>query len=140
MDKFNYIPENLRPDETLHTDHKICFRAIQGNIITKEDFFPTFLEKRKRKAMNKVDSVKACFERGDYSVSLFDTIDGIKKIYNAYPLFRKNHNWIAKGFTSRKRGISYTANKNGHIDYFLYDYNDNNPYQDFELIQEINNE
>ncbi|WP_300792680.1 hypothetical protein [uncultured Bacteroides sp.] len=140
MDKFSYIPEDLRPDETLHTDHAQCFRAIKDQTITKEDFFPTFHEKRMQKAMNKVESVKVCFKQSDYSVSLFNTIDKIKKIYDVSPIFRKKYNWVAKGFTSRSRGISYAASKNGHIDYFLYDFEGNNPYQDFELIQEINNE
>ena len=44
-------------------------------------------------------------------------------------------NAYAKGFTSIKRGISFKEDSKHHVEYFLYDYENNSPKDDFIIVE-----
>lgn len=132
MKRFEYIPDDLLPEEDKHVDYKDVFRAIRNADVTESDFLPSIVENP-----NFAKQFEKRTNLASYSVSLLKTETQLKKIYNASASFRKKYNAIAKGFTSKERGYSYKADKNGHINYFLFDYEDNNPYSDFEFYKEM---
>lgn len=132
MKRFEYIPDDLLPEEDKHVDYKDVFRAIRNADVTKDDFLPSIIENpylaKKFEKRTKLEN---------YSVSLWKTETQLKRIYNSNASFKKKYNAIAKGFTSKERGYSYKAGKDGHINYYLFDYEDNNPYSDFEFYKEM---
>ena len=133
MSPFEYIPDEFKPTEDKHVEYSEVYRALRGNEVTKEDFYPTFIERNSKKK-------RKLFEprnQSDYSVSVFRTMESIMLLFNSNWGFHKSHKAIAKGCTTKRRGYSYDADKNGHIDYFLYDYLENNPYEDFKYCEEL---
>lgn len=70
-----------------------------------------------------------------YSCSLFIEKSIENKIQ--LPYYKNTFKFLAVGNTSSDRGISPLPNNRGHIDYFLYDYQKNNPYVDFKIEKEI---
>jgi len=66
----------------------------------------------------------------NYSVSLCKDLEQLKKLTNPIPLIKS----YSIGFTNIKRGVSPVSNSQ-HIDYYLYDYINNSPCSDFEIIE-----
>ena len=89
--------------------------------------------------MKTQDSVSFTVVRPGNHICLFTSAESLKLLFESSVGFRRNHKSIAKGFTTIKRGYSYEANQKGHVDYYLYDYLENNPYEDFTWCEEMNN-
>ena len=134
MDLFSYIPDNLKPEAEKHVPYSTVFRALHHKTVEKEDFYPTIIEQRKNGLFRGHGSEKP-ESQSSYSVSLNISLDFIRALFKLQG-FRKNHEGIAEGSTSVKRGYSYAANEKGHVDYFLFDYINNNPCDDFQLVEE----
>lgn len=133
MSPFEYIPDEFKPTADKHVEYSEVYRALHGYNVTKEDFYPTIIERNSKKK-GKLFEPR---EQGDYSVSVFRTMKAIKLLFDSSMGFRNSHKAIAKGCTTKRRGYSYEADKKGHIDYFLYDYLENNPYEDFKYCEEL---
>lgn len=109
------------------------------------DFIPTFKDVKqqeiieKRKKCGRMAEVIVSNHRelslGDYSVSLFSTLEKAIKVLWRNESYKKDHPAIALGPTSEKRGYS-VKDKDKHISYYLFDYVSNNPFKDFVTIQE----
>lgn len=128
---FDYIvDENVKRQilELNNTSFECAYRAtFEIESISEKDFLPYNVEKQ-----------KAALDYSDpstYSVSLYLTVDAIEKIKKASRSFRTAHRGIAKGKTDAEKGIANLSNiYTGHIDYYLYDYVNNSPLSDFEVL------
>ena len=120
-----------------HVNHPVVYRAFRHSKVEKEDFFPTIVERANENKQKLFNVIVKQPTQSQYSVSLYTSSKQLKHLF-MIPGFRKRHEAIAKGFTTIHRGCSYEANENGHVDYFLFDYIDNNPCVDFELFEEMN--
>ena len=121
----NGIPEDLKPKKEENVVYDITYRAIQHSDLTKYDFVPTNIEKPGRKKFWRI--------RGYYGVSLFDDLDKLKGKVESIPSLEKTTVGFAVGHTYIGKGISTIANDH-HINYYLYDWENNNPYVDFKKI------
>lgn len=135
MEPFSYIPDRLKPEKEKHIPHSVVFRALRHKTVEKEDFYPTFIEQGIRNKNKLFRDSEKPESQSDYSVSLNTSLASLCALFKLSG-FRKNHEGVAKGFTSDKRGYSYAADKKGHVDYFLFDYINNNPCDDFQLVEE----
>ena len=70
-----------------------------------------------------------------FSLSLCPTLDIAKKRFQYSSEAKKIHPQIAVGATKDARGVAI-KDKPKHISYYLYDYEDNNPYVDFKVDKE----
>lgn len=138
MKPFSYIPDRLKPDKEKHVSHPVVFRALRHKTVEKEDFYPTCIEQeqRNRNMNNLFRDSEELESQSNYSVSLNTSLKSLCALFKLSG-FRRNHEGVAKGFTSDKRGYSYAADKKGHVDYFLFDYINNNPCDDFQLVEEV---
>lgn len=131
MEKFSYIPAEFRPNESEHIAYNPVYRAVKSkDSLCKEDFLPSAVEYK-----NQRRKYKRLFGQPDYGMSVFTRLDNLKSIVLKYPSMDAKINAYAKGFTTIKRGISTKENENHHVEYFLYDYEGNNPKDDFEIIE-----
>lgn len=136
MEPFSYIPDRLKPEKEKHVLYPVVFRALRHKTVEKEDFYPTFIEQGNRNKNKLFRDSEKPESQSDYSVSLNTSLASLCALFKLSG-FRKNHEGVAKGFTSDKRGYSYAADKKGHVDYFLFDYINNNPCDDFQLVEEV---
>lgn len=133
---FEYIEDEsviVRINSLSHKNFNGVIRALYSDELTKEDFIPTFLDAKQRR--------KAAFDPtalSSYSISLFIDYETYKIYCSTNRSFREKHKAVARGFTSEKRGISCVLNPSNskHIDYFLFDFEQNGPLEDFEVLHE----
>ena len=127
MEVFKDIPKECRPDLAINDEFQEVFRGTSNiSVLDKTDFLPTFVEYRNQKKLWKNQFNNSSY----YSVSLFTSLDKLKEKTKMIKRIKS----YSKGFTTIKRGISI-LNSDSHIDYFLYDYDNNNPYLDFVIIE-----
>lgn len=135
MGKFvDNIPLQFQPHEEEHVIHVGAIRALKDNRCDIDSFLPTFIER------NKHSFFSGSFSKSEYSMSLFTSLEALHLKFNFHAIFWKNHKGVAQGTTSIKRGISLKAGTDGHIDYFIYDTYNNNPCDDFKVIEDTFNE
>lgn len=113
----------------------------------KTDFIPTFMDehqqkiREKRRQCGKMASVvvnqhkERKYKLSDFSVSLFLNIEKGKEILWKDDSLKKDYPAIALGFTCSGKGYSVVDNQT-HLSYYLFDYVNNNPYNDFSTIEE----
>ena len=129
--EFKYMPKDKWPNENEHITYDVVYRATKHTVnLTYEDFIPSNIENE-----NAMDTFKK-FQKSDYSVSLFTDLEVLKSKTS----FSKKYNSYSKGFTSNKRGISTRESESKHVNYYLYDYIENSPCDDFSVIEVIDNE
>ena len=132
MGKFDWLPEEYRPMESEHVEHQCVYRATKSTDILKvEDFLPSVIENPYMletfgKLVNKQEL---------YGVSLFTDLDALKEMLKKKVSLDRKINSFSKGFTTITKGISTKANSHCHLEYYLYDYENNNPKDDFEIIE-----
>lgn len=132
MDEFKYIPKEFWPKSTEHIDYAEVYRASMSvDVVKIEDFVPSNIEHKNQKK-----TFKNTFEQSEFSVSLSTSLDSLKKTVSKFPSMSNRIKAYAKGKTSIKRGISTEENPvTNHVNYFLYDYIDNSPKDDFQIIE-----
>lgn len=132
MKTFKHIDnESMYPDECQHVEHSEVYRAVKHtSVLAVDDFLPWNVE-----YVNQKRTYKNQFEQGHYGMSLFTDMDSLLRILNKCPALNEKTNAFAKGFTTIRRGVSLKANKNHHVEYFLYDYENNSPKDDFQIIE-----
>ena len=136
---YKYLPQKCIPASPYKTD-EFVYRVIPDSIPTPDGFMPTFVDKAKR---NKTANLEMLFEIsskekecGEFSLSVYLDMDiMIRKIYGT--ALSKIRPFIAKGTISEEKGVAEKPNTDKHIDYYLSDYEENNPYDDFCVIGKI---
>lgn len=151
MTLFKNIPEEIEEQILSICDQDEEFlrvvRFIDHNSEpTKSDFLPSFVDPKSRLCresmagkgeMAKILSSQSQNEKltmNDCCVSLrlpttrTDFTNEFKKMRRHFP-------YIALGKTSKEKGCAYN-NTGSHVMYFLKDYDENNPYSDFGIIEE----
>lgn len=68
-------------------------------------------------------------------MSVFTELDDLKKVVNRFPAMGETIKSFSKGFTSLNRGVSPKEDKSHHVEYYLFDYENNSPKDDFEIIE-----
>lgn len=123
------IPEPYQPREEDNVVAIDVIRAVHTRDMVVENFLPTFIEKP-RNVKSFIPSSSS-----DYSLSVFRTLDECKKSIHKYPKLERTFIGFAVGNTNIEKGISLFPDKEGHIDYYLYDYANNNPcIDDFSYL------
>lgn len=135
--EFKYIPREFWPNAAEHIDYTEVYRASMSiDALKIEDFVPSNIEHK-----NQRKTFKNTFEQPEFSVSLSTDLDSLKKIVSKFPSMNKRIKSYSRGKTSISRGISTKENPaTHHVNYFLYDYIDNSPKDDFEIIEVRGNE
>ncbi len=101
-------------------DEKECYRALTTpDECIPNDFLPTFIEYPDR-----------CEVMGDFSLSVNTTLKALNKTCKRYKVFGVKHPYYAIGRTSHEYGYPHYP-KNNHIDYFIYDFKNNNCFANF---------
>ena len=119
---FDYIPDCFKPKQEQHIDYYNVFRlVINTEVLTFEDFIPSCFE----------EGYVPKNEQGDYSVSLNKNREVLLKLREKF-VGMKKYNGLAIGNTSNLRGLSFGKT---HINYFLYDYLNNSPCDDFSIFE-----
>lgn len=133
MGKFQYIPEELWPEETEHIEYAEVYRAIKSiDTLEITDFLPWNIENSDQKRL-----FRKTFQQPGYGMSVFTNLNSLKDSVRKYPALKRKTNAYAKGFTTIERGISLRENEKHHVDYFLYDYKNNSPKDDFVIWEVI---
>jgi len=133
MNKFvdKMIPNSCIPREVENVELNPAYRATKSlNELGVQDFLPTYIEIPSRAKKWKR------LGRGVFGVSLFDNLEDLKEKINYYPELKKKIKSYSKGFCTKSKGICTQQSGKSHACYFLYDYLRNNPYVDFNIIQE----
>lgn len=130
--EFKHIDnKDMCPDESQHVEYAEVYRAVKStNILEVQDFLPWNIEHANQKK-----TFRKQFTQPEYGMSVFTDFEAMKSIVARIPTLNESTNAYAKGFTSIKRGISLQENKNHHVEYFLYDYENNSPKDDFKIVE-----
>ena len=131
MDKFKHMPKEFWPNECDHIEYSEVYRATKhANELKVDDFLPWNIEHH-----NQMKTFKNQFKKPHFGLSLFTNLESLKNKVDSLPVLNDSTNAYAKGFTTIKRGISTKENKEHHVEYFLYDYENNSPKDDFSIIE-----
>ena len=131
MDRFvDDIPKRFQPDEEEHFACDNAVRVLINNECNIRSFLPTFIERNQQSFAFDPNS------QDSYSLSLFTDVDSIKRKFKPFSVFWKKHKGYAIGPTNISRGIALKEN-NGHINFYLYDTFNNNPCDDFTVLEGI---
>lgn len=68
-------------------------------------------------------------------MSVYTDINSLKEVVDRFPKLSASIHAYSRGFTSIRRGISTRENEHHHVEYYLYDYEDNSPKDDFLIIE-----
>lgn len=129
------IPEEFFPDISEHINYSPVYRAIENvDSINIQDFIPTNIEEEGRNGF--FSKSENNYQRDHYSVSVYTNHNQLCKKLNSCVKLQSRFKGIAKGFTTIEKGVSTKKNKKSHVNYYLFDYINNSPYTDFELLEE----
>ena len=127
--RFVHMPDALWPGDDEHIDYEPVFRGTKSTDYLKiDDFLPSNIEYENQKK-----TFKNLFQRPNYGVSVFTALASLEETIAKFPALQKSIKSISKGRTTIVRGISTKENEKHHIDYYLYDYLNNSPKEDFEI-------
>ncbi|MFW5795057.1 MAG: hypothetical protein ACOCV1_06195 [Bacillota bacterium] len=137
------IPASCIPNES-HNPQTVYRATISENVLCIDDFLPSIIDKELRgirKAGPNLEKLKKSIgsskiDCGKYSCSVYDDFnemitDLIKK--NVL----KHKNTISRGVINNSKGIASQPSKSHHMNYYIYNYIENNPYVDFEIIKKV---
>lgn len=111
-----------------HENQENVYRLIRGDSITPEEFLPSLFDPFQK-------NCKDTTVQKNYSCSLL--IERTLESKVQLPYYKEQFNYVARGKTDNLKGISPLPNFKGHIDYYLFDYVEQNPSIDFHLWKEI---
>ena len=132
MNEFKYIEnKEMWPKESQHVEYAEVYRAVKSTEkLSVEDFMPWNIEHANQKRL-----FKNKFKQPEYGMSVFTSLESLKKKVSEFPALEESTRAYAKGFTTIKRGISCEENKIHHVEYYLYDYLENSPKDDFDIVE-----
>ncbi|MBR4733322.1 MAG: hypothetical protein IK081_11195 [Lachnospiraceae bacterium] len=132
MKQFKHMPRELWPNEAQHVEYATVYRATHNSDnLQIEDFLPWNIENPNQKK-----TFGPLFQP-EFGLSIFTDLQALKSIVELVPKLHKSTKAYAKGFTSINRGISLKENKRHHVEYFLFDYENNSPKDDFKIVEVI---
>lgn len=125
------MPEAIWPSENDNVEYSTVYRATKSvELLKVDDFLPWNIEHK-----NQMKRFRNLFEQHNYGLSVFTDLKTLKKTVNRYPALKETTASFSIGFTSLKRGVSLKEDDNHHVEYFLFDYINNSPKDDFEIIE-----
>lgn len=131
MSEFKHMPEEYWPDKSKHIEYSVVYRAVKSiDKLGVNDFLPWNIEHK-----NQRKTFKKTFKQPEYGLSVFTDLDSLKSTVESVVTLNESTKAYAKGFTTIKRGISLKENKKHHVEYFLYDYENNSPKEDFTIVE-----
>ena len=126
------IPTSVVDDIYKNQDYhrRNVYRAISHNVITtvKEDFLPSFMD---------LEYIPLILTTGHYGLSVFEDLEKLKNTVASSKRLYNSTIGYAFGFTNFDRGIWTNPDNKTHINYFLFDWDNNNPFDDFEIIEAL---
>jgi hypothetical protein len=133
---FKNVPTRCIP-LTPYKTNDFVYRAVYGPIIEPKSFLPSFVDLSKR---NKTENLEMLFQAvkdekdcDDFSCSVYLDLDiMLAKLYGS--VISKKRPYLAKGLLNDNKGIADKPDSDLHISYYLEDYEDKNPFDDFEII------
>ena len=134
MKEFVHIPRESWPKEEEHVEYNTVYRATQNVIeLAIEDFLPWNIEHK-----NQMKTFKNQFNRNQYGMSVFTNLESLISMIQMLPSLKMKTRTISVGHTSLERGISTKEDKKHHVEYYLYDYINNSPKDDFSIFISAN--
>lgn len=124
VDEFYSLSDNVRRN---------VFRALFCNAdnIVDQDFLPYFLSSQ---TYIPPFMMQTCH----YGMSVFEDLDKLKeRMKTSKNMLYDRVKGYAFGFTNFDKGIWTTPNRQTHIEYFLFDWENNNPSSDFEITEKL---
>ena len=119
----------LKADAT----HRDVYRALfkTADCLSDEDFVPYFIDR-------KPFVPKCLLDCGDFGMSVFEDLNQLKKtMKSSKSQLYDQIKGYAFGHTNFSKGRWGSPNKNTHIEYYLFDWINNNPSCDFELFEKV---
>lgn len=129
MNEFKYpIPTDKLPE---HVHHDCLIRGIKNIPPEASDFRPTFVSDKIK--FNRFLNGMVFEDIGEYGMSVFNSIANLNTFFKTKvsPSFDRKHIGVAKGHSNEALGITDEADKDGHINYFLFNYEDDEIMKDF---------
>ena len=132
MNNFKHIDnKDMYPSESQHIDYAEVYRAVKStDTLVVDDFLPSNVE-----YANKGRIFRGLITQDYYGVSLFTDLESLKNNLKRFPALADTIKAYAKGFTSKNRGVSTRKDKRNHVNYYLYDYVNNSPKDDFSIVE-----
>ncbi len=131
MKEFKYIPKNFWPSVEEHVQYETVYRGVKSiNQLQVEDFLPWDIENP-----NQMKKFKNMFKQPFFGTSIYTNLDSLRKTVCKYPALNSKIKAYAVGFTTIEKGISTREDSNHHVDYYLYDYVNNSPKNDFNILE-----
>jgi hypothetical protein len=127
------IPNVFQPPESDNVVYSETYRAIYDLSLPASSFLPFFLEHTEY--MKKFTFEKQTADL--YAMSVFNSEKALDAFLAKNSSLRKRTVGVAVGPTRIERGISTSAEPDGHLQYFLYDSTNNNPHNDYHLLKKI---
>ena len=135
MSEFNWFPTEFHPMKSEHVEYQCVFRATKSTEVPAiEDFLPWIIEHQHKIELFR-PVVKPECKQHMFGVSLFTDLPSLKEKVRAVPDLNRKTRSYSKGFTSIIRGISTKEDNGHHVEYYLYDYENNSPCHDFDVIE-----
>ena len=133
---FKHVPTKCIPVSPFKTVDFV-YRAVPGPSISPDSFLPSFVDKSRR---NKTENLEMLFqtvkdekECEDFSCSVYlDLNIMLSNIYGS--VIAKKRPFLAQGILNDSKGIADQPDSDLHINYYLEDYENKNPYDDFIII------
>lgn len=145
---FLNVPDDIvaKIEEQPQSNFEVTFRLLYHKGLPEaSDFLPTFVDEKqreireKRKNCGTMANIVVSHHKKpnvkDYGVSLSLSLDDAKKKFWKNAASKKDYPAIAQGPTNPSKGYSVKDNET-HVSYYLYDYVDNNPFEEFCTIEE----
>ena len=131
MNEFKYIPKEFWPSVEEHIQHETVYRGVKStNILHVDDFLPWNIENS-----NQMKKFNGLFKQPYFGTSVFTNLENLRSVVKNFPALGTKIKAYAVGFTSIEKGISKKENLNNHVDYYLYDYINNSPKDDFNILE-----
>lgn len=127
------IPIEFQPSVEDNFYSEPIIRAVKSREMIPQNFIPTYIER------NPVGKSFVCGQDENasyFSLSVFTDKKSCESALSKYPKSFRKFIGYAIGRTNIEKGIALEPAKN-HIDYFLYDYANNSPAEDFEYLEDI---
>lgn len=123
----------LRYDST----QRYVYRAIEhSEEINSSDFVPTFISELNSDNFVPKFLFTPALTFGKCSMSVFTDLEKLKNVVNSSKnVLMQRITGYAFGSTNSEKGVWTAPNSKSHIDYFLFDWENNNPSGDFEICE-----
>jgi hypothetical protein len=138
MANFDYIPLKFHGKlPKFHVEAQDAVRAVKNETLTSNDFLPTILDNANKTRVDRFyDETPRRESLSSYSVSFYDCIESLEESSKIIPtLGPDKYPYYACGNLLEKFGYATEPGLGGHISFFLFDFEKNNPYNEFVVFK-----